>query len=658
MAGIKPAGPEAKIACENFLKAITNLFSNALRGHDVAEDMGPLDVLIAYRDMFNSIDSDHDGKIYPDQLHELVRALTRLESTSGVSRSPDAASTEMIVNHLDKAKKGYVDYSDFLAGALLATEPPAATTEVDNEDTEFVSALGPSSTSTLSSQHDSVFEDGLEWDAKPTSGSTGNSASNVSGGSGSDSIAAAAGAQSLTQMKSQTHMLEQRLSVMQSELNKSEQSRADLLARVSEQEKSIDAFKKQLKSLAETDGERNRMSDELEQLRANLNTTKEALKSAQKNETELATERDRLREDLHLKNKEINDIEDQLRALRESAAGADAAQQMIAALQAQLAAANERYDALVKTKESQDKDHAKLLQALQELQAKHNDLMLEAEDAKRRLAEMSDEQNALTQSQQHRANKGANLKTELTSTMARPMSPAKPGEGFSTSYGSPAPFSLLSESPSAASASNADELLQLRVELDMLNKEKKALLAHLSESKNNSNDKEKQELNDRLQALGKNLTEAERAKGSLQRLYDEAKAELAEMKEQIAASQAAVSAANDAAAKAAASAFVTAPNNPLTDPVQDELRALRLSKHENDSQLTRLRQQAESDSLQLKALRSEVQQLREHNRSLKAKVAQFPDEQVGLDDDLRRGLLGNQRVVRHDKGCCDTCSIL
>lgn len=641
MAGIKPTGAEAKVACETFLKVISSLFSNALRGQDVAEDMGPFDILIAYRDMFNQIDTDNDGRIYPDQLHELVRGLTRMES-AGVSRSPDAASTEMIVNHLDKAKKGYVDYSDFLAGALLATDPPAheTSTTIENEgedDSDFASALGPPG-----SQHSSVFEDSLDWD-KPGAPSTPQRA--AAGNSGD--------AASVAQLKSINHTLEQRLSTAQSELDKSESSRAELLSRVGEQDKSIEGYKKQLKSAAEFDGERVRLSDEMEQLRANLNQTKEALKTAQKNENDLASERDRLKEDLFQKGKEINDISDQLRVLTESAAGADAAAQLVSSLQAQLAAQTERYESLLKAKDTSEEEHKKLLQALQELQSKHSELQLDADEANRKLTELSDSSSALAQ--QPRGNKGGNLKAELNSTMARPMSPLKQGEFMSSSLPS---SSVLSESPSG----NNDEILQLRIELDMLTKEKKAFLAHLSDAdaKASAFEREKAELNKKLQALTDSLTSAERSKASLQRLYDEAKTELEELKATLQASQDAVNAANAAAAKAAASAFTASPSNPLTDAELDELRSLRLARRELEDQLARTKQQSDSDSLQVKALRSEVQQLREHNRSLKAKVAQFPEEHISMstEDDMRRGLIGNSRVARHDKGCCDSCTIL
>lgn len=643
MAGIKPVGAEAKVACETFLKVISNLFSQALRGQDVAEDMGPFDILIAYRDMFNQIDSDGDGRIFPDQLHELVRGLTRMES-AGVSRSPDLASTEMIVNHLDKAKKGYVDYADFLAGALLATEPPAhetsSTVENEGDDVdEFASALGPPG-----GQHSSVFEDSLDWDvAKSSAPST--PQRGAAGANTGDSA-------SVAQLKSLNHTLEQRLSTAQSELDKSEVNRAELLARVGELDKSVDGYKKQLKSASESDGERIRLSDEMEQLRANLHQTKEALKTAQKNESDLATERDRLKEDLHLKGKEINDISDQLRALGESASGAEAANALVASLQAQLAAQTERYESLLKSKDTSDEDHKKLIQALQELQSKHSELQLDADEAKRKLNELSDSSSALAQ--QPRVNKGGNLKAELNSTMARPMSPLK-GDYLSSSLPS---SSMLSESP----AGNSDEILQLRIELDMLAKEKKALLAHLSDAdaKSSAFEREKAELNKKIQALTDSLTAAERAKASLQRLYDEAKTELDELRGTLGASQDAVNAANAAAAKAAASAFTATPANPLTDAELDELRSLRLARRELEDQLNRTKQQADSDSLQVKALRSEVQQLREHNRSLKAKVAQYPEEHVSLstEDDMRRGLIGNSRVARHDKGCCDSCTIL
>lgn len=649
MAGIKPVGSEAKIPCETFLKVISNLFSNALRGQDVSEDMGPFDILIAYRDMFNQIDSDADGRIYPDQLHELVRGLTRMES-AGVSRSPDLASTEMIVNHLDKAKKGYVDYADFLAGALLATEPPAHETSasIENEgeeDGEFASALGPPA-----SQHSSVFEDSLDWDSAPASKTSAPSTPSRGGASASASGDSA----SVSQLKTLAYTLEQRLSTAQSELDKSESSRAELLTRVGEQDKAIEGFKKQLKSVAESDSERIRLSDEMEQLRANLNQTKEALKTAQKNESELASERDRLKEDLYQKGKEINDISDQLRALSDSAAGADAANQLVASLQAQLAAQTERYESLLKAKDTTDEEHKKLIQALQDLQSKHSELQLDAEDAKRKLTELTDSSSALAQ--QPRTNKGGNLKAELNSTMARPMSPLKQGDYMSSSL--PSASSVLSDSTTG----NNDELLQLRIELDMLAKEKKALLAHLSDadSKASAFEREKAELNKKLQALNDSLTKAERDKGSLQRLYDEAKTELDELKATLQASQDAVNAANAAAAKAAASAFTAPPSSPLTDAEMDELRSLRLARRELEDQLARIKQQSDSDSLQVKALRNEVQQLREHNRSLKAKVAQFPEEHVSLssEEDMRRGLIGGSRVVRHDKGCCDTCTIL
>jgi chromosome segregation ATPase len=643
MTDIKPTGSEARVEFEQFVKRMATLFANALSAGDVSEDLNPFEVLIAYRDLFNRIDADGDGRIYPDQLHDLVRGLTRMES-SGVSRSPDVTSTEMIVNHLDKAKKGYVDYVDFLAGALLSTEPPASSSSVEirgNEDSEFMSAMGPGA-----AQHSSVFEDQLELDFKPNS-------------AGARPSASVESQSSLSQMAAQTHLLEQRLSTAQSELDKSESSRADLLARLNEQDKQIDGYKKQLKAVSEMEQERHRISDEMEELRANLHTAKENLKSASKAESELKIERDRLREDLFQKGKEINDIEDQLRGFRDSANGAEDAKTQLAALQAQLAAQSERYDALVKAKAEQDASHAKVVEALHELQAKHEVTLLEVEDAKRRFLDLSDEKTAISTSQQSRQVKGSNLKAELTSAM-RPMSPAKSGENLvssslpSSSYG-------VADSGSNASSGNADEILQLKIELDMLGKEKKALLAHLSaaDAKTTVLEREKSEATAKVVTLTSDLTNAERAKASLQRQYDDVKSELDETKGMLEAAQAAVSSANAAAAKAAASAF-SRPEATMTENELEELRLLRLSRRELDEQINKLKAQIDSDAYQIKALRNEVQTLRDLNRTLKARIAQIPEEPVALnpDEDMRRGLIGNGRVARHDQGCCDSCTIM
>jgi hypothetical protein len=643
---IVPSGPEASVNFEQFLKQISSLFANALSGSDGSEDGGPLDILVAHRDLFNRIDADRDGRLYPDQLHELVRGLTRMES-AGISRSPDVTSTEMIVNHLDKAKKGYVDYVDFLAGALLSTDVPASASSVESkgdDDSVFMSAMGPSG-----SQHSSVFEDDLEMDYKP---------SPVRAGSSVESA-------SLTQMKSQAHMLEQRLSAAQSELDKSELARADLLARLNEQDKQIDGYKKQLKAVSDLEQDRHRISNEMEQLRADLHTAKESLKTAAKLELELTAERDRLRDDLFQKGKELNDTSDALRGLRESAAGAEDAKNQLAALQAQLAAQQEKYDALAKAKADSDAAHAKMAEALHELQAKHEVALLEVEEAKRQYLDLSDEKNALSTSQAPRQ-KGSNLKAELTSVM-RPMSPSKHSDTLVTSLPSSSSTGLASTGsssalaiPGADTSNSANEVIQLKIELEMLAKEKKALLAHLSaaEAKSGTFEREKDELTGKVTALSSDLTASERSKASLQRQFDDAKAELEDMKEMIKVSQDAVGAANAAAAKAAASQFAR-PEATMTETELEELRVLRLSRREMEEQIGKLKAQVDSDAFQIRALKNEVQQLRDLNRSLKTRIAQIPEETIPLsaDDDLRRGLIGNSRVARHDRGCCDSCTI-
>jgi len=670
MTGVTPSGPEAKVENEQFLKRVASLFANVFTGGDGSEDLNPFDILIAYRDLFNRIDSDRDGRLYPDQLHELVRGLTRMES-AGVSRSPDVASTEMIVNHLDKAKKGYVSYSDFLSGALLSTDAPssdASTVVTENhgdDEGDFVSAMGPSG----ATQHSSVFEDQLELDFKPSSSSSsGNSSARPSKLIAADDHRESS---SLTQLRSEAHLLEQRLSAAQSELDKSELSRADLLSRLNEQDRQLEGYKKQVKVASEAEQERNRISDEMEQLRANLHTARESLKAALKVEAELKTERDQLREDLFQKGKEINDIEDKLRELRETASGAEDARSQLSSLQSQLASQTERYDSLLKEKGAQDAAHAKLVEALHELQAKHEVTLLEAEDAKRKFLELSDEKSALAVSQASSSSrsKGSNLKAELTSAM-RPMSPTKFDSSTSSSSSMmmstslPSAPNLLSSTPtdsSPASIATSDEVVvQLRIELDMLTKEKKALLAHLStaEAKTTLLEREKHELSARLATLTSDLTNAERTRGSLQRQHD-AEAELEDLKGRLQAAQDAVTAANAAAAKAAASAFVR-PEATITENELEELRVLRLSRRELEEQLAKLKAQTERDSFQTKALRDEIQTLREQNRALKARVAQIPEEPVSLnpEDDMRRGLIGNAPVARHNQGCCDSCTIL
>lgn len=650
MMSMAPNGPEARVNFEQFLKQISSLFANAASSDDGSEDANVLDILVAYRDLFNRIDEDHDGRIYPNQLHELVRGLTRM-STAGISRSPDIASTEMIVNHLDKAKKGYVDYVDFLAGALLSMDPPAGSDTLESkgdEDSVFMSAMGPSG-----SQHSSVFEEQMEMDSAPAP---------VRGGGNEASLVA--------QLKIDVRTLEQRLSTAQSELDKSEIARSELLGRLSEQDKQMEVYKKQLKSASELEQNSHRISDEMEQLRADLRTAKESLKNAAKLEAELKQERDRLREDLFQKGKELNDIEDTVRALRESATGAGDAKSQLSALQAQLAAQQDKYNALMKEKAEQDAAHAKLIEAMHELQAKHDLTLLEFDEAKRQYSDLSDEKNALTTSQAPRA-KGSNLKAELTSVM-RPMSPTKPvvaHDGL-TSTSLPASSmaghdahmsSSVGSTSSLGIAANADELLQLRIERDMLTKEKNALLAHLSaaDAKANLFEREKGELSTKVNSLSTDLTAAERAKASLQRQFADVSSELEDVKAQMKSAQDAIGEANAAAAKAAASQFAR-PEATITENELEELRTLRLSRREMEDQIAKLKAQTESDAFQIRALKNEVQQLRDLNRSLKTRLSSLPEETIplGTDDDLRRGLLGPNRVSRHDKGCCDGCTIL
>lgn len=627
MTGSHPVGPELAVPCDQFINSLASLFSGLLSSSD-SEDSNPFDQLLAFKELFNRIDSDHDGRLFPDQLHELVRGLTRLESNS-VSRSPDVASTEMIVNHLDKTKKGFVDYSDFLAGALLSTDPsPSAPQSVENnllDDADFMTAVGPPS------QHETVFDDQLELDFKPSPArSSGN----------------AADAALLHQLKTQQHLLEQRLSAVQSELEKSEASRADLLARLSDQDKQIDGYKKQAKAIAEMEQDRVRASDEMENLRAELHASKESLKNAQKLEAELSSERDRLRDDLFHKGRELNDLEDQLRTHKDVVAGSEDNKALLESLQAELEAEKRRYAALVATKDEQDQAHAKLMTAFSELQSKHELTLLEFDDAKRRFDDLTEEKMASVASPSRP--KGSNLKAEL-STSLKSQTPQK--YTSTTDFSGPAPTDAGSE-----------DVAQLRVELDMLNKEKKTIMAHLSsaDARTTALEREKLELSAKIATLAGDLTAAERTKIALQKEFAETKAELEESKGMLTAAQDAVTAANAAAAKAAASAF-SRPEMSITEAELEELRVLRLSRRELEEHVAKQKHQIDGDSMQLKAVRSEIQQLRDANRNLKARLAQMPEEQVPLagssEEDMRRGLIGNNRVDRHDQGCC-SCSVM
>jgi chromosome segregation ATPase/Ca2+-binding EF-hand superfamily protein len=332
----------------------TLVSSEALSATSNKEELSPQQIHDIHQ-MFIDCDHDKDGKIYKNELNELMKTM---------GKELEDAQLDVLMHHLDKEGKGYIDFDGFLNGMLLfiaqsQSQAPPTTASVQNIANETNTAASNNNNAYNISAAQSAFAKiqlrkhlkdvfthrtrSFSIDSSDKSQSAGDMQKTVytsedemltrasdprpkrdrSDSELSERISPLEEVKDtdplevkVKKLLAQNEALSLKISTLQQQLNQSEQNQEKFLQKEKEYVQDIEKFKKQLKLTKELEVERNKLSEQLESLKGTANELTNQIKELKKRESALEAEKEQLKADVYMKSKELNDAQDELQKLK------------------------------------------------------------------------------------------------------------------------------------------------------------------------------------------------------------------------------------------------------------------------------------------------------------------------------------------------------
>lgn len=293
-------------------------------------------LILNTKNIFDRIDNQ-SGRIDKDKIQSLLGLLGTMDPTS---RSPDPLSSSLLMAKLDEGNKGYVTLKDCIKFVLFLQAPTEKhTVEVHNTREDDYQPLF----FTHDTKEPELLDRGLEE-------------------------------------------LQQKISMLQAQLTQSENAQIELLNTISSQNESLDSLKKKISEGKVIEEERNNLRESIEKLKVQEKEMKEDIKSIQKREQDIRQERDILQKEYLIKEKELNDAEDEILKLQKQMGGNenDAIKQQLESQGIQLEEMSQRNQEL-------ERQFSSLLEINEQLKSQYEEVSLALESAKQKISSLNEE---------------------------------------------------------------------------------------------------------------------------------------------------------------------------------------------------------------------------------------------------------------------------